>query len=345
MASIKDIAKELGLSISTVSLALNDKPRVSQETRDLVKAKAKELKYFKNGIAVDMQRKRTNLIIFIVNDASRSFFAQIINHLQKAVANFDYDFLICPTYGNRIATAKRFITEHRADAVIIYTATIPDELIIDNATEDFPIVVLGRNVKGDNVYSYLHDDYSAPLDTTDYMINQGHQRIAFVKGSSYSLGTSRTFRQYQNSLSNHHLPFDESIVFDAGGSSYQHGYDITKKLIPIIKELDAIQYSTDDIAIGGMMCLKENGIRIPEDISIAGRGNIPESEFTYPSLTTSGTTKENYIFYEGLVHYLVMLIEKNEDYQDIAKQLERFLSSYQSPYGLIVRDSVAKKKQ
>lgn len=343
MASIKDIAKALGLSVSTVSLALNDKPRVSDETRELVKAKAKELKYVKNGIAADLQRKRTNLILFIVNDASRSFFSSIINQLQKATSYFGYDFLICTTYGNHLATAQRFIQEHRADAVIIYTNTVPDQLIQENAHEDFPIIVLGRKVVGEHIYCYEFQEKTPYLDTTEYLIQTGHRRIAFVKGSSVSLGTSRTFRQYQATLEAHHIPLDEKIIFDANGASYKHGYETTKELLPMLQHIDAIQYSTDDIAIGGMMCLKDHGIRIPEEISVVGRNNIPESAFFSPGLTTSGSVGDNYIFYESLVHYLIMLIEKDEDYLTVSNQLAHYLENYSNPSRLIVRESVKER--
>lgn len=82
---------------------------------------------------------------------------------------------------------------------------------------------------------------------------------------------------------------------DVKGASYQHGYAVTQNILPLIDQLDAIQYSTDDIAIGGMMCLKDHGIAIPDQISIVGRNNIPESQFIHPSLTTSGLTKDAYL--------------------------------------------------
>lgn len=339
-ASIKDIAKALGMSISTVSLALNDKPRVSKETRELVKAKAKELNYVKNGIAADLQRKRTNLILFICNDASRSFFASVINQLQKATSYFGYDFLICTTYGNHTATAERFIKEHRADAAIIYTSTIEDEFIIENAHEDFPIIVLGRNVEGNNIYSYKDHLTRDTSSTTDYLLSTGHCKIAFVKGSSASLGTKRAFDEFKKSLHVNNIALDNNLIFEANGASYQHGYEVTKQILPYIKEIDAIQYSTDDIAIGGMMYLLENGVKIPDDISIVGRNNINESKFIHPSLTTYGPIGDNYLFYEGLVHYLIMIIEKNEESTVIRKQLKDYLDSYVHEHKLFIRDSV-----
>lgn len=343
MASIKDIAKELGVSVSTVSLALNDKPRVSEEMRQKIKEKAREMNYVKNGIAADLQRKRTNIILFIVNDASRSFFSSIINHLQVATAAFGYDFLICTTYGDHIATAKRFLEERRADAAIVYTSTVPDEMIREYAREDFPIVVLGRHVEGDYIYSNTPAQIDGALLTVDYMIEQGLRRVAFVKGSRVSLNTSRSYNQYRNSLEKYGIAYDDALVFDAGGASYKYGYSVTEQLLPIIHDIDAIQYSSDDIAIGGMMCLREHGVSVPDDISVAGRNNIPESGFIYPGLTTLGSEHDDYLFYESIIHYLIVLIEKDEGYENISAQLKNYLDHYSNPAHLIVRGSVKTK--
>lgn len=339
-ASIKDIAKSLGISVSTVSLALNDKPRVSKEMREMVKQKAKELNYVKNGSALDLQRKRTNIILFIVNDASRSFFSAIINQLQTATANFGYDFIICTTYGNHLDTAKRFMKEHRADAAIIFTGTIPDEMIQSCASEDFPIMVLGRHVAGEHVYS-LFSGIRPESPITQYLIDLGHRKIAFVKGYSASLNTSRSFNQYKNTLVKNNLPFDETLVFDAMGSSYKKGYAITEKLIDRIEEIDAIQYSTDDIAIGGILCLKDHHIQIPHQVSVIGHNNIAESSFISPSLTTYGDTADLYLYYEAIIHYLITMIEKEDNYQEIANQLADRLEHFDSKPELIIRESTA----
>lgn len=342
MVSIKDIAKSLGVSVSTVSLALNDKPRVSEEMREMIKQKAKEMNYVKNGIAADLQRKRTNIILFVVNDASRSFFSSIISHLQKATAAFGYDLLICTTYGNHLSTAKRFMEERRADAVIIYTSTIPDEMIQQYAREDFPVVVLGRNVEGEHIYCLGTPQVNTILKTTEYLIQMGHKKIAFVKGSTVSLNTSRSLARYKLTLEHYGIPYDESMIFDAEGASYKNGYAVTEKMLPHIHEFDSIQYSTDDNAIGGLLCLKDNDIRVPDDISVVGINNIPESQFCSPALTTSGTDGNPYLFYEGVIHYLIMQIEKDNENEEITKQLSEKLHENFGVDRLIVRESVKK---
>lgn len=286
MVTIKDIAKELHLGVSTVSMALNDNPRIGQATRQLVLEKAKELGYVRNGIAVDLQKKCTNIILFVVTDASRSFFSKTLHAIQKRVAEYDYDLLIATTQ-NSSRTAKRFISEHRADGVIIYTNQIEDEFIQAYARKDFPVYVMGHRVDGDFIYS----DNMQPYETgqsaaVDYLVEKGHRRIAFVKGSMKTLGTPRRLAGYKSTLAKHGIEYRENLVFDAHGNSFEGGYDATMEIINHLDEIDAIYYSNDDIALGGMRALQHRNIRIPDDISIIGSNNLPESSLVSPALTT-----------------------------------------------------------
>lgn len=308
MATIKDISRELNLGVSTVSMALNNNPRISKATRELVLEKAKELKYVKNTAAVDLQKRKTNLILMVVNDPARSFFAETINRIQREVARHGYDFLIATTFEGHDETAKRYISERRADAVIVYTSTIDEEFIIENAAESFPIFVLGREIQGDNVYSF-QKPIEIQSQGVNYLIEKGHRHIAFVKGSPYSLGTLRKFRGYMYGLCENGIHADQRLIFDAGGSERMDGYRITEEIIPHIKDIDAIIYSNDEIAIGGMECLKKYKIRIPEDVSILGGNNSPMAEYVTPRLTSVGTKYESSEHYAEIIDVMIDLIE------------------------------------
>ncbi len=339
MASIKDISRELGLGVSTVSMALNDNPKISKETRELVKAKAKELKYVKSAAAVDLAKKKTNIILLVVNDASRAYFTEVIEDLQSATAINGYDLLISTTYGNHDETAIRLMREHRVDAVIIYTNTISDDVIRDYASEDLPIIVLGRLVEGNpNVYSFEYSTTIYPLPTVKYLIEKGHKHIAFVKGSSVSLGTSRSFIGYKKALEEAGIPYEENLVFDAHASSQKAGYQITSMaILPQIKKIDAICAANDDLAIGCLFALKDHHIRVPEDVSITGQHNIPLSAYVTPSITTVGNTNRDKlaIFYEDMVRVLCTIIDKHMD-----MELFKHLKEYRSDSKLIERESV-----
>ena len=315
MATIKDIARELNLGVSTVSMALNDNSRISQQTKQMVLDKARELGYVKNGIAVDLQKKCTNIILFVVTDASRSFFSKTLHAIQERVASYGYDLLIATTQSSS-RTAKRLISEHRADGVIIYTNQIEDEFIQAYAREDFPMYIMGHHVEGDYIFSddiqRYASDYSAAVE---YLIAKGHKRIAFVKGSMKTLGTPRRLSGYKNTLLKFGIPYREELVFDAGSNTFAGGYDATMNIIDQIENIDAIYYSNDDIALGGMRALQHRNIQVPDDISIIGSNNLPESSLVSPALTTVDLQVEKgaYFAVDCLMHAL------NKEYDEIQK--------------------------
>ncbi|MBQ1531662.1 MAG: LacI family DNA-binding transcriptional regulator [Solobacterium sp.] len=336
MTSIKDIAKELNLAVSTVSMALNDNEKISKETRRLVHEKAKEMKYVRNGAAVDLQKQKTNLILFVLYDASRSFFSYTIKSLQIATAELGYDFLISTTYGGHRNTAERFIKERRADAVIVYTKTISDELLTQYASADFPVFVLGHDAVTDNPYvkSFLAPEVR-PLLTCEYLIEKGHRRIGFVTGFAESFGTVRSMNGFRLSMSRHGLPVDESLIFDAGGSQMEDGYNVAEKqILSRLDDMDGLIFSNDDIAVGAMKCFNDHNIVIPDRISVIGQHNIPASATTMPPLTTLTSTSGQELF-SKLVKCLDSYIRMEPDLE-----LEKELQSHQSEQMIVERQTV-----
>lgn len=286
MASIKDIAKELKLAVSTVSMALNDHPKINSETKKIVIETAKKMNYVKNGIAVDLQRKKTNTILLVVEDASRDYFSRFIEGFQKYIAEYEYDLLISTTYQGNMKTALRFISESRVDGAVVFTKTISDEFLNRYASKSLPIVVVGRKISGENLYSVYGDSIKGAKMITEYLIEQGHERIVFMKGSGTTIGSSSRYKGFKEVLEKVGL-LDKHVFIDAKESTFGAGYDTTKKLIKENSDIDAIFYANDDIAFGGMQALEDEGVRVPEDISIAGSNDLPIAKYTKPSLTTT----------------------------------------------------------
>ncbi len=338
MTSIKDISRELGIGVSTVSMALNDNPRISKTTRELVQQTAREMKYVKNGAAVDLQKKKTNIILLVLYDASRAFFSETIKRLQISIDKVGYDFIIATTYGGHAETAEKFIRERRTDAVIVYTKTIDDALIGECASEDFPIFVLGHeaNTKNPYVKSFMSQKEVQPLATCEYLISKGHKRIGFVTGFRESYGTIRSMNGYRLSMENHGLKIDESLIFDARGSQSEDGYRVTREeILSRIDDMDAIVFSNDDIAIGAMRCFNEYGIAIPDRLSVTGMHNVPGSATTNPPLTTLTYRSNVADFYDKLVEYLVSCIDRNPQ-----ESIEEMLAGEQSETIIVERDTV-----
>lgn len=340
MVSIKDLSKELGIAVSTVSMALNDNPKISKKTRELVQKKARELKYVKSGVAVDLQKRKTNLILLVLYDASRSFFSNVIRELQNAVANAGYDLIISTTYGGHTSTAEKYIKERRTDGVIVYTKTIPDELMDLCASKDFPIFVLGHKVLGKNKYvrSFHYGTEEQTLITADYLIGLGHKRLAYVKGFHESFNTIRSLKYFEYSMKVNGLEFNDSMVFDANGNSELDGYNVAKNdIAKRYKEFDALVFANDDIALGALRAFREIGIRVPEDISVVGSHNIPQSATSIPPLTTYSSDSEYADFYQDTINLLVSYIEKKVD-----TKLEEKITQYKSFDYIVERESVKK---
>lgn len=225
MATIKDIAKALNIGVSTVSMALNDHPKISEETKALVKMKANELRYKRSGTAIDLQKRSTNIILLVVEDASRPFFAEVIGYIQEEIANFDYNLIVSTTFKGHSQTAKKFISEHRVDGVIVFTDQITDDFIKLYASSDFPIFLLGRYLDYPNVFSFnssvlRRDGY----ELTNYLIRMGHKRIAFVKSNAHGLGSSRRLQGYKEGLIENNIPYNEDLIFSVDGNNFSSGY-------------------------------------------------------------------------------------------------------------------------
>lgn len=288
MASIKDIAKELGIGVSTVSMALNGNKRISEKTRKLVEDTAKKMNYVKNGTAVDLQRKSTNTILLVVEDAGRRFFSKFISEFQKYISQFNYDLLIATTYKGNTATALRYISEKRVDGVVVFTNTVSDDILIRYSAQSFPIIAINRELSGENLYSVLIDNRDGGRKITNYLIENGHKKIAFIKGSSKTIGSRLRYEGFKDSINSHKIA-EQCVLIDANETTEEAGYTATLDLIRKEIDVEAIFYSSDDMAVGGITALNEYKINIPGDISIVGYNDSELSKYTKPALTTVKT--------------------------------------------------------
>jgi len=144
MPTIKDIAKSLGVSVSTVSMALNDSPEIGQKTKAKIREAAKAMNYIKNGTALDLQRKKTNIVLLITDNPTRPYFTDSLQVIQSELLKHNMDLVIIAATNKHTATAERFISENRADAIICMSKFITDEIVNDYASRNMPIIVMGR---------------------------------------------------------------------------------------------------------------------------------------------------------------------------------------------------------
>lgn len=285
MATIKDVAKRAGVALSTASYALNGNQKVSASTIEKVLKAARELNYQKNGFASDLKRTKTNTIALILSDMSGPYFSELIKGVQEVTASHQYDLIACSSLGGDRSTATKFLREKRVDGAIILANNVSTQLIEESAREDFPIIVLDRDVQNPFAIHVKVDNRHGAYQATEHLIENGHRSIGYISGPHDSHDNEERFKGFSDALKNYEIPFQSRFKI-SGNFTRDGGYRATKMLIAQQQLPDALFYANDEMAIGGLQAFSEKGIAIPDDVSIVGFDDIQLSEYVNPPLTT-----------------------------------------------------------
>lgn len=286
--TIKDIAKNLNISASTVSRALNNNTDISIETRKMVQEYAKEHKYKPNSLALSLRNSSSNIIGVIVPELANHFFSSVLSGMETIAEDQDYHVIVCQSheeYAKEIRNVQTLI-ETRVSGVLISqskTTTNYDHFreLIDN---NIPIVFFDRICTGIDSSKVVVDDYSGTLNAVDYMVQTGCKAIAFF-GAAPHLEISKNRKNgYLDALRKNHIPIDEDLLKSA--DTKQLGYEQAMILLQSEKRPDAFMAMNDYTASGILLAAKHLKLRIPEDVSICGFSNSNISQDTDPMLTT-----------------------------------------------------------
>ncbi|CAM4330091.1 LacI family transcriptional regulator [Paenibacillus alkaliterrae] len=328
MATIKDVAKMAGVSISTVSYALNNNTKVSNKTKQKIMEAVRQLNYQKNGLASDLKKSSTRTIAIIVTDLAGPYYAELVKGIQEVTLSKGYDLLACSSVGEETSTAVKFLTEKRVDGAIVLAYNISEDIIEQSARKEFPIILLDRKVDNEFVVSIEIDNEEGSYMAAEYLIEQGHRDIAYISGMAKSDLNFMRIRGYERALRTHGLD-SKNRMHQFGHFNRDNGYSMTKMLITQGNLPSAIMYANDEMAIGGIKAFKEHGIKVPSDVSIIGFDDIELAQYVRPSLTTIMQPK-----YErgALAAHLIFQILEGKEVD----------SHYKFPTKLVLRDSVKK---
>lgn len=285
MYTIKDVAKLANVAVSTASYALNDTGKVSQETRERVLKVAAELGYRPNGVARDLKRNvKTGIICVFFDDFSGPFYSEVLRGVQDVALCNDYNLIVCTH-----KMTEKFLNERRVDGAIILSPNIPDEVLLRVAAPKFPIVVMDRELQCEYIYNVLIDNLQGAYNATKYLINLGHRNIAYISGPIISYDNIKRLEGYKKALMESNIDFDPSLVVQ-GRFTEEGGYGAMRLLLLNSrlnkKPLDAIFSANDEMAIGAISVLNEEGIKVPDDLSIIGYDDIRLASYIQPPLTT-----------------------------------------------------------
>ncbi len=286
--TIKDVAKALNVSVSTVSRALKDNPEIGLKTRELVKKTAKNMNYQPNPIAVALKTSKSNTIGVIVPKIVNTFYASVVEGIEEVADKHGYQIFVSST-NEDFEKEKKYVDAYinnRADGVILSLSreTTDFEHIKHLQELNVPTVLFDRTTKNLKIPRVVTDDAKAADKAVTHLINGGAKRIAMLSGPKHLLvGRNRT-RGYKKALEKAGIPFDEELVIHSD-ATVKETLKTTKELLEN-KKVDAIFCINDDLAIGAITAAKELGLRIPEDLAVVGFYNSKRSRYMNPSIST-----------------------------------------------------------
>jgi len=337
--TVKDIAKAVGVSQAVVSYVLNGKEyKVSKETVSKVKAAIKELNYIPNLTARSLVKNKSQLVGVIIPQTEETaqllltnpFYSEIIGGIESKLRESGYHMLL-----SGVDKGKSYLdtsVQRNLDGAIImgiYQEQFYDEL----KQAQIPIVLIDSYISDNYFYRVGIDDEYGGYLATKYLIEHGHRDIALVTGSIKKDGViEKRFLGYKRALREEGIFYNPDYVFE-GWVSYEYGYIAGKTIAQKYKNVSAVFACADLMALGAIRSLTENGLNIPEDISVIGFDNISVLKYSLPPLTTVGQD----IVAKGIkaAEVLIDLIEGREHSESKEKTL---------PLRIVERETVKRIK-
>lgn len=288
-ATIRDIAKALNTTASTVSRALNDHPKISRATKDLVWATAKKLNYQPNTIASSLRRGKANTIGLIVPRINRHFFSNVITGVESVLNPAGYNLIMCQSDESaqkEIENIKTLITS-RVDGIMISLSIETKNIAHLNkvVSSNIPLVLFDRVSDQLSVSSVENDDESGAYDLVMHLVAQGCRSIMWMGGPRTLNIYKNRYNGYCRALAESGINSEDQVVFESKPTlpeAYRYISNFVKEnTIP-----DAIFAASDYMAAGTIKALHEAGIKVPDDVAVAGYSNEPFAELLTPELTT-----------------------------------------------------------
>jgi LacI family transcriptional regulator len=290
--TLKDIAKKLGLSVTTISRALAEYDDVAESTRQRVRQAAKEMGYYPNITARQLQKQRTDTLAFVIPTHgprfSDPFFSELLAGIGNEAGQAGFDLLVStqsPDSESEREAYRRIVHGRRADGILVVRTRQNDERIRFLSDRGFPFVAFGRSdleIK----FPYVDEDsYTGVKILTQHMIDLGHKRIGFIAAPAGLMFCQFRMAGYRDALGANGLPLDETLIV-YGDLTQQGGFQAAQELLAHPPHPTAIIACNDLMALGTMSAAQKMGLTIGRELSVGGFDDIPLAEHAHPSLTT-----------------------------------------------------------
>jgi LacI family transcriptional regulator len=328
MVTMRDVARRVGVSPTTVSHVMNETRFVSEETRTKVYQAIRELNYQPNAIARGLRCKKTQNIGMIIPDIAYPFLAEVARGVEDASFKLNYNIILCDSNSTleREDICIDLLREKQVDGIVFVAAGKSSEHVKTLIEQEMPVIVVDRELPGLEVDSVLADNLQGGYQATEYLIQSGHRCIGCITGPPDLSISSQRVDGYQQGLEQHDIPLCDELIVIAD-FSYQQGYRAMLELLTLDRRPTAVFTCNDMMALGAICAAKDNGLRVPGDIAIIGFDDIALASFTSPRLTTVAQPK-----HEMGAIAVELLVER-------IKEKNRSATKIILPVHLVVRES------
>jgi LacI family transcriptional regulator len=287
MATIYEVSKLAGVSLATVSRVMNNSGRVTDKTRQKVIAAMEELGYRPSSIAQSLASSRTNSVGILVPELHGPFFGTMLSGIEAELRAAKKHVIITVGHSDKEKEIDgiEFLMSRNCDALILHVDAVSDDYLLRLKAGSTPFVVMNRSVPGMDDNCINLDNTAGGYIATQALLERGHREIAYISGPRWKKDANERFAGHQKALAEHGVPLNRKLVFE--GDFHESGG--TEGMTWLIKQrvpFSAVICANDDMAAGAMVVARENGLHVPDDVSVVGFDNVIFSHFTYPKLST-----------------------------------------------------------
>jgi len=321
--TIKDIAKELGVSPSTVSRALKDHPDIGQETKDRINELAKKLNYQPNTVALSLRQSKTNTLGVIIPEIAHFFFSAVISGIEDIAHDAGYHVIITQSnesFEREVMNTKALFNS-RVDGILMSVSRETENYDHLQSLLDYeiPLVFFDRIIDSLNACKVIVNDEQGAYEATTHLIEQGCYRIAHLAGPQNLAISKNRLNGYKAALADNRYMIDENLIKVCGLGTFEEAEAITNEILDYRFPPDAIFANNDVAAYGAMMAIRKKQLRIPEDIAIVGFSNWRFSSLIQPAL--SSITQPGFKMGQEATRLLMKQINKGKDEESVTETI------------------------
>lgn len=323
--TIKDIAKALGLSTSTVSRALRGGYEISEETKKVVLEYAQKINYRPNPIALSLKERRSHSIGVVVSEIANNFFSEAINGIESVAHNRDYHVIITQSHErlDREIMNIEHLASRSVDGLLVSLSSESADISVLKSLHEkgLPIVMFDRVTEEIETHKVIADNFKGAFDATDYLIGLGHKRIAHISNAAHLSITRERLEGYKAALAQYNIPFDEKYVKhgEQKGVKQEEIDQAIRELFSLPEPPEAIFIAQDRLTTGCLKALRKLSSETIEKVDIAGFTNSKVVELLNPSI--SAVTQPAFEMGKTATELLIELIESKNPVTDFQTRM------------------------